>query len=148
MSDAIQWLAVGPEATDSQDPGLRSAVASAIERELADRTPKSDVLADSDRRSVILATTPRGGVAVKRHHERSSTRLRDSLRRPLLGSAARREWRALNSAWNTLQHAEGAPRMPRPIALLGAGGQEWMLTEFVPGTPLLDALRSAPLEER
>jgi len=148
VNDVIEWLAIRPEATDREGPGLRDAVASAIERELADRTPGADVLTDSERRRVILATTPHGGVALKRHRERSSARLRNSLRRPLLGSPARREWRALNSAWNTLQHAEGAPRMPRPIALLGAGGHEWMLTEFVPGTPLLDALRSTSLEER
>jgi tRNA A-37 threonylcarbamoyl transferase component Bud32 len=86
----------------------------------------------------IDASAPRRIVTKTHHLATGRHRLREALKRRLGGSAAEREWRALEAL-----HAAGLP-VPRPLARGRlASGDALIALELVEGTPLREAFAAA-----
>lgn len=133
----------GPVAWLDGDPQITAE----IDQCLASGFSRGSRLHHTPRRSVyklgIASLDPskatRSSIAFKVHHLRSGVRaLREGVKRKLLLSSARREWRAL-----TQLHALGVP-VPTPRALGRLpSGDEIVVCDFVEGIPLLDCLTTA-----
>lgn len=143
MTVVAQWLEL---ASPAPDETLRTAIETAIELELRSATPAADVLADTARRRVVRADVASGCVVLKRVS--AAAPFRDVLRRPVLGTPVRREWRASTSAAAVLRDVPGAPLVPAPIACVAAAGTEFLVTEEIAGIPFLDVYTASPSRER
>jgi tRNA A-37 threonylcarbamoyl transferase component Bud32 len=113
--------------------GIGAAVSAALAR------GEGDVLAESPHRRALRITTPDRFVCVKHFRVGTSQHRRREHVKARIGRApADREWRALAAL-----HRIGAP-VPEPLALGdSANGDRLLAMAWVPGVPLLAALRAA-----